>query len=108
MPQYISLEANVHFDELVFCDNSLHINTINKPVAECTDIVQNFLDNFGFLDDLALFDKKKYAQLFEYDDDTVLTQQRRQPPCLFQTKTHLLGTYQPIPILTSLKMNASS
>ena len=61
MPQYISLEANVHFDELVFCDNSLHINTINKPVAECTDIVQNFLDNFGFLDDLALFDKKKYA-----------------------------------------------
>ena len=31
-----------HFDEFDFYDNSLHINTINEPVAECTDNVQNF------------------------------------------------------------------
>ena len=70
VPQYISLTANEHFDEFDFID-SIHIDKINEPVAECTDDVQNFLDNFGFLDDLAPFDKRKYVPSFEYDDDTV-------------------------------------
>jgi hypothetical protein len=104
--QYNSLEAKEHFDEFDFYDNSLHINTINEPVhintineqvAECTDNVKNFLDNFGFLDDLAPFDKKKYVQLFEYDDETV--------PLLDDPteSTHLLGMYQLVPVLTSSK-----
>ena len=42
MTQYNSLEAKEHFDEFDFYDNSLHINTINEPVAECTDNVQNY------------------------------------------------------------------
>ena len=63
MPLYISLEANDHFDEFEIYKNSLHMNTINEPVAECTDNVQNFLDNFVFLDDLAPFNEKKYVQL---------------------------------------------
>ena len=60
VPLYISLEANEFFDEFDFIDNSLHFNRINEPVAECTDNVQEFLDNFGFLDDLEPFTLKKF------------------------------------------------
>ena len=71
MPLYISLEANEFFDEFDFHDNSLHFNRINEPVAECTDNVQEFLDNFGFLDDLEPFTQKKHIPSIAYDDDTV-------------------------------------
>ena len=71
MPEYISLTANDYFDEFDFIDSSIHINSINEPVSKCTDNVQSFLDNFGFLDDLAPFYKRKYAPSFEYDNDTV-------------------------------------
>ncbi len=46
--QYILLTANEHFEEVDFIDSSIHMNKFNEPVAECTDNVQNFLDNFGF------------------------------------------------------------
>jgi hypothetical protein len=72
VPLYILLEANEHFDEFEIYENSLHINSINEPVAKCTDNIQDFLDNFGFLDDLAPFNEKKYVQSFEYDDDSTL------------------------------------
>ena len=70
VPFYISLEANEFFDEFDFIDNSLHFK-INEPVAECTDNVQEFLDIFGFLDDLEPFNLKKYIPSIVYDDDTV-------------------------------------
>ena len=55
---YILLEANEHFDKFEIYESSLHINSINESVAECTDYVQDVLDNFGFLDDLAPFNEK--------------------------------------------------
>ena len=71
MPAYILLTANDYFDEFEFIENSIHINSINEPVAECTDNVQSFLGNFGFLDDIAPFNKRKYVTSINYDNDTV-------------------------------------
>jgi hypothetical protein len=61
VPDYILLTANNYFDEFDFVDSSIHINSINEPVAKCTDNIESFLDNFGFLDDLAPFDKRNYV-----------------------------------------------
>ncbi len=110
MPLYISLEANEHFDEFEIYENSLHINSIKEPVAECTDKVQDFLDNFGFLDDLAPFNEKNMSS--RSSTTTTLypcwkTQQRPHLPCPFQIRTHLLGTYQFVPTFTILKTSAS-
>ena len=67
VPLYISLKA-IDDDDL----NFIHFNSTNETVAECTDTIKNFLDNFGFLDDLAPFAAKKYVTAsFNYDDDTV-------------------------------------
>ena len=67
VPQYISLQANDDDDFDI-----IHFNSTSETVAECTDSIKCFLDNFGFLDDLAPFAAKKYVTAsFEYDDDTV-------------------------------------
>jgi hypothetical protein len=55
---YISLKANVNEDDDL---NFMYFNSTNETVAECTDAIKNFLDNFGFLDDLAPFAAKKYV-----------------------------------------------
>jgi len=63
---YISLKAIDDDFKLIY------LNSTNKTVAECTDTIKNFVDNFGFLDDLAPFAAKKYVTTsFEYDNDTV-------------------------------------
>jgi hypothetical protein len=62
---YISLKA-IDDDDFKL----IYLNSTNKTVAECTDTIKNFLDNFGFLDDLAPFAAKKYVTTsFEYDND---------------------------------------